>query len=427
MNTNIIDYGAVSGGGLCTEAIQRAIDECERSGGGRVTVPPGLYKTGTIWLKSNVELHLEHGSILKASDNLDDYNSLDAYEQNYGCDSERWVGKHMIIAHETTNSALTGTGTLDGSGDAFFGGKSRFNGYAWRNGLGVVKDPEKMRPGQLVCFIECRKVTVRDIELTNMPCWGLFMIGCEYVTVQGLRVFNPDWFTNSDGIDIDCCRFVTVSDCVINTGDDAIAIRGVARRVLHGGSKVTEYITISNCVLASSACAFRVGVGDGLIRHVRVSNITIDRAASGVCLQTDYAGSGSVDIEDVSFSGLSATNIGYPARIAEGNGAYIRDITIENYTAEHMAALYITARHEDTISDIKVRNCTFTAIDSPFEITPSVKQTRGAALCDCTNVSRLGLDNVEFRITPERMKLWDGIYRLTGCTGTIEGKPIKEG
>ena len=70
MNTNIIDYGAVSGGGLCTEAIQRAIDECERSGGGRVTVPPGLYKTGTIWLKSNVELHLEHGSILKASDNL---------------------------------------------------------------------------------------------------------------------------------------------------------------------------------------------------------------------------------------------------------------------------------------------------------------------------------------------------------------------
>ena len=91
MNTNIIDYGAVSGGGLCTEAIQRAIDECERSGGGRVTVPPGLYKTGTIWLKSNVELHLEHGSILKASDNLDDYNSLDAYEQNYGCDNERWV------------------------------------------------------------------------------------------------------------------------------------------------------------------------------------------------------------------------------------------------------------------------------------------------------------------------------------------------
>ena len=423
MNTNIIDFGAKPEI-LCTKAIQNAIDECRRTGGGRVTVPPGIFKTGTIWLRSDVELHIEHGAVLKASEDLDDYNELDAYEQNYQVLPEHWVGKHLIIAHETTGTAITGTGTIDGSGDAFFGSIRPFNGYCWRNGIGQVKDEEKMRPGQLICFVECRDVTVRDVKLTNMPCWGLFLIGCEYVTISGLRVKNPIWFANSDGIDIDCCRYVTVSDCLIDSGDDSIAIRGYAKRVLHSGIKVTEYITITNCVLASSACAFRIGVGDGLIRHVRVSNITIVRAEAGILIQTDFCQSGSVDIEDVNFSGISATDIGYPIRLAEGNGSYIRDITIENYRAEAMAALMITAAHEDTISDITIRNCDFRFIDSPFEMTPDKKAMRGGSLCDCRNAKRLRLENVNFNITPERMRLWDGAYSFEGCTGTNEDERI---
>ena len=83
MNTCILDYGAVSGGKiLCTKAINAAIEACASSGGGRVTVPAGFYLSGTIWLRSGVELHLEHGSTIKGSDNLDDYNPVDAYEQN---------------------------------------------------------------------------------------------------------------------------------------------------------------------------------------------------------------------------------------------------------------------------------------------------------------------------------------------------------
>ena len=423
MNISIIDYGAKPGV-LCTEAIQKAIDECGRTGGGRVTVPPGLFVTGTIWLKSNVELHLSHGATLRASENLDDYNAPDAYEQNYGYASEHWVGKHLIIAHETTGTAITGTGTIDGSADAFFGPIRPVTAYCWRDGIGQVKDPVKMRPGQLVCFIECRDVTVRDVKLTNMPCWGLFLIGCEYVTVRGLRVRNPRWYANSDGIDIDCCRYVTVSDCLIDSGDDSIAIRGDAKRVLHSGIKITEYITVTNCVLASSACAFRIGVGDGLIRHVRVSNITIVRAEAGILMQTDYCGSGSVDMEDVNFSDISATDLGYPVLLAEGNGSHIRDITIENYRAWHMAALKITAAHEDTISDITIRDCDFRVIDSPFEITPDRKTMRGGSLCVCENVKRLRLERVNFSITPERMKLWDGVYSFESCAGTNEGKDI---
>ena len=123
MNTNIIDYGAVNDGvTLCTEQIQAAIDACYLSGGGRVAVPPGCYRIGTIWLKSHVELHLEHGSTIIGSDNLDDYNALDAYEQNFSVkESENWVGKHMIIAHECVNVAVTGTGTLNGNREHFLG------------------------------------------------------------------------------------------------------------------------------------------------------------------------------------------------------------------------------------------------------------------------------------------------------------------
>ena len=99
MNIDITDRGAVPGGKvLCTAEIQRAIDDCNASGGGRVTVPPGVFLTGTIWLRDNVELHLGHGSVLKASADMNDYNALDAYPQNYGCDAEMWVGKHLIIA-----------------------------------------------------------------------------------------------------------------------------------------------------------------------------------------------------------------------------------------------------------------------------------------------------------------------------------------
>ena len=97
MNTNILDYGAKGDGiALNTVAIQSAIDECATTGGGRITIPTGIYKSGTIWLRSNIELHLEMGAELLASDNMDDYNELDAYEQNFSVPREEWVGKHLI-------------------------------------------------------------------------------------------------------------------------------------------------------------------------------------------------------------------------------------------------------------------------------------------------------------------------------------------
>ena len=166
---NIIDYGAVADGiTLNTVMIQKAIDECSQTGGGRVVVPRGIYETGTIWLRSGVELHLSKGATLLASDNMDDYNDLEAYEQNFSVNFEWWVGKHLIIAHEVENVAITGLGTINGNCYAFV--EDNFNipqWFRWRAGTIKLKDPEKMRPGQLIVFIESKNIDVRDITIKN--------------------------------------------------------------------------------------------------------------------------------------------------------------------------------------------------------------------------------------------------------------------
>ena len=91
---NVTDFGAVGDGKVLNTAfIQNAIDECNKNGGGKVVVPAGVFKTGTVVLKDNVELHLMSGATLLGSDNIDDYNSLDAYEQNWDCVAEEWLGK----------------------------------------------------------------------------------------------------------------------------------------------------------------------------------------------------------------------------------------------------------------------------------------------------------------------------------------------
>ncbi len=212
---------------------------------------------------------------------MEDYNAPDAYVQNgSGPVNEKWLGKHLILAVECENIALTGTGKIDGSGDFFFdGAEAPYSVYVWRDGLQHVRDESVLRPDQLLAFIACKRVLVENVTLTNQPCQGCFLHGCEYVTVRGLQTRNPHSFFNSDGIDIDCCRYVTVSDCIFDTGDDCIAIRGAPAR-LKNKSAVCEYITVANCVLGSCSNAIRLGVGNSIIRHVRISNFICKSVAT---------------------------------------------------------------------------------------------------------------------------------------------------
>ena len=431
MNVNILDFGAVADGKtLCTHAIQAAIDACAAAGGGTVTVPAGTFITGSIWLRSNIELHLAHASVLKGSDDLDDYNAEDAYEQNFSSrKNEKWLGKHLIIAHECENVAITGTGTLDGNGDAFLTEPKPYSAYVWNEGCRTALDEEKCRPGQLVAIIECKRVRVENITITNQPAWGCFLHGCEYVQIRGMRTFNPHSNFNSDGIDIDCCSYVTVSDCLIDTGDDCFAIRGNAAR-LKNQPHACEHITISNCVLGSASCTFRFGVGKGEIRHVRVSNIAITRGAPAVCVMSSYNGHGHVDIEDVTFSNVSVVGCARPFEIVEGSGATIKNVLLENFNVETYGYFHLRSDFPESVSNITLRNWKVTLVDGPKPIVPRDFERRGKVWFRAEHINSLHLENFEVCDPDGFLKTWEnGVFDFKECHNiklsnlTVDGKP----
>ena len=399
---NIVEYGAVPGM-LCTEAIQNAINACTENGGGRVVIPAGTYHTGTLWLKDHVELHLESGAVLKASTNLMDYNADDAYPQNWGCPPEKWNARHLILCVEQNDVSITGYGVIDGSGDAFFG-EERIpcGGYAWEGGYVTSKDPVNLRPGQLVCFIESANVRVENVTITNATCWCCYFYGCEWVQVRGLQVKNPFAYVNTDGIDLDCCRNAVVSDCMISTGDDAIAIRCSQDRLQK--KQPCENIAITNCCLASNSSAFRIGVGTGTIRHVSISNLVVHRAGTLFTSNTSFGGNGCARIDDILVNGVTAYHVGslIDANVFAGS---VSRCTHENMRVSALSGGMLIGRENGPLSDITLRN-----IDLFIE--------NGPHKCGETHIFHLnGAENVRLdtiRVQAD-MTYWEGECQAVDC------------
>ena len=414
---NIKDFGAVADGStLCTESIQKAIDTCHKNGGGRVVIPAGEFVTGTVLLKDHVELHLEIGALLLASTNMDDYNKEDAYVQNFGSAIEEWRGTHLILAVECEDVAVTGLGVIDGRGDFFFEEPREYpgmNGYRWRYGMSKARNKEILRPGQLMCFIESRNVVVEDITMRNCTCWSCFLHGCEYVNVRGIKVFNGKTAANTDGVDIDCCRFVTVSDCIIDTGDDAITVRCDTAR-LKNKQMLSEYITVTNCNLSVSASAFRIGVGIGTIRHVRVSNVTIERAGTAIHFMTSYWKQGEAHIEDVNFRNISAYNVGSPIEMSAGVGS-IRRVTLDNMRFYGMAQTAFVSSDSGEISDIVLRNLDIHVIFGTDGTIEKRLEKRGTHILKMKNIRGAVLDGVRVFAEDGVMKEWEGALYNDEC------------
>lgn len=278
-----------------TAAIQQAIDDCHHSGGGTVYFEPGIYRTGTIYLRSNTYLCIPPACILKGSDDLSDYNATDAWEQNMVVPSEHIYGQHLIVILEAENCGITGGGMIDGNGTHF--------GYENREDF--------VRPAQMVYLCESKNVRISNLDLVNSTYWSCFVHGCENVILNGLRIQNNLHIPNGDGIDIDASKRVVVSDCIIQTQDDCITFRcdnGVFSQ-LKNKEAILEDVTVTNCQLTTRDCnAFRVGVGNGAIRNCQVSNVVIRNSAKGVCMESQYAFNTDekpgVTIENISFQNI---------------------------------------------------------------------------------------------------------------------------
>lgn len=420
MDYFVTDYGAIGDGKtLNTDSINRAISACNAGGGGRVILPSGgTYVSGTVWLKSNVELHVEAGAVLRGSDDMSDYCSDDAYEQNFAVPSEMWNGAHLIVALECENIAFSGRGTIDGNARHFVTEKdmrpySPWLAFAWQHGFALSE-----RPGQTVSVVECKNVTVKDITFKDLPSWCLFLHGCDNVQISGIKISNPPYVGNTDGIDIDSCRFVTVSDCLIDTGDDAIAIRNASNR-LKNKDRVCEYITVTNCVLSSCANIFRIGVGNSVIQHIRVSNIVVKEGANLIDFTTEYAGQPMTPIYDVNFSNISAVGLIKVVDMSGSFGIPVRHVTIENVRAEAAIGMVISNEKEDAVEDITVRNVDIFVTDLKAELTPEVKKLRGDALIKAKNVKGLLLDGVRLFIPDEIRSKWEYVSEIDACPDAI--------
>ena len=236
--------------------------------------------------------------------------------------------------------------------------------------------------------------------------------------MRGLKVFNKNHFANTDGIDIDCCRYVTVADCIIKTGDDAITLRGADRRLKN--KLPCEYITVTNCVCDVMACAVRIGVGTGIIRHAYLSNITVERAGRGLCVMTGYCGRGHVSIEDVHFSDISIHEAAYPFNITNDNEAHIRDLTFRNMTVGGFARSDIQNTGTGYISDVTFENIRLEYFDNKKLTDEEIAKYRGNEIFRAENIEDLEFRNT--KIVGEKEFLSKLVpLAAKGCTGETDG------
>lgn len=296
---NVKDFGAV-GDGITkdTVAIQKAIDA-----GGLVHFPPGTYLSGSLHLKSNGGLFLEPGAILLGSPDKEDYNADDFCSQNRPYKAERVSGAHLINAVEQENVIICGSGRIDGNRQNIYGEKSE-PGCECRTDKFDRPGDDFWRPGQMLFICECRNVQIRDVQLYNSTYWTCFLHGCEDVQIRGVRILNDQRTPNGDGIDIDCCCRVTVSDCIIDSGDDCITLRGSVSPLKK--ARACEYVTITNCVLHTNCNGFRIGVGKGIIRNVAISNIVFYHCTNAISINSNYSldPTHGVEISNISFTNL---------------------------------------------------------------------------------------------------------------------------
>lgn len=251
---NILDFGAtLDTNAVQTQAINAAIMHCHAQGGGRVVIPVGMFKSGTIFLKDNVELRLEHGARLVASSRSEDFPIQPQAPYRSSKDEGGWAA--LIYAVGARNIAITGGGTIDGRGK---GRRGRVKGVAGdANG----------RPRNIL-LISCRKVRVEGVTMLNAAMWNQHYLDCEDVTVDRIHVFNH-CNGNNDGIDIDGCRRFILSRSIIDSDDDGIVLKSTGRAAC-------EDVVVTGCVVSSFANAIKCGTeSSGGFKNILVSDCVV--------------------------------------------------------------------------------------------------------------------------------------------------------
>ncbi len=311
-------FGVKSNGTtLNTNSIQKGIDYISENGGGRLVFYVGRYLTGTVYLKSNVTIHLEEGAILVGSTNPFDY------ERNFN-----WTA--LIFALDQENIGLTGKGVIDGQG---FQVATTLVDMIHK---GVVKDPlkydrpnETIRP-QNIYFRGCRNILIRDINLRDPGSWNQQYDQCSNLVIDNIRVDSKSYW-NNDGVDIVDCDSVVVSNSYFDAADDGICLKS------HSADFVCQNVWIRNNTVRTSANGIKFGtVGHGGFRNIYiVNNLVFDTYRSAITFAAVDGGF----VENIVVDSLRSLNTGNVIflRIGErraGKKGRMNGVTISNVYAE---------------------------------------------------------------------------------------------
>lgn len=343
-SVSIEEFGAVKGGMVSnTEAFKNAVRNVSENGGGHVIVPAGIYLTGPITLLSNVDLHLERGSIIVFTHNEEDYPLIKTDFEG----GARIRAVSPINAKDAENIAITGEGVIDGSGDqwrlvkrmkmtdnqwsallkrggivsgeghkqVWFPSQSSFDGHM--NPELDMDDPDVLNKAQsyfdyyrpvMVNFVGCKKVLLEGVTVQNSPAWNVHPLFCEHFTMRNVLVSNPWNAQNGDGLDLESCKYANIINCSFNVGDDAICMKAGKNAPARKIKVPTEYVNIEGCTVYSGHGGFVVGseMSRG-VRKVRVHNCSFIGTDIGIRFKSTL-GRGGV-VEDIVMEDIKMTNI----------------------------------------------------------------------------------------------------------------------
>ncbi|WP_121811215.1 glycoside hydrolase family 28 protein [Mucilaginibacter kameinonensis] len=435
---SILKYGAKPDGiTLNTVSINKTIAACSAKGGGVVLIPQGLWLTGPLVMKSNVNLHVSRAALLQFTDDKTQYKLVEGnYEGHAAVRNES-----PISGTDLTNIAITGEGVIDGHGEVWRAiGKDRLteaewnklvasggvvseHGKAWYpsqsyvNGLktpgaGVIgngktiKDNEAFkdffRPNMLV-LTNCKKVLLQGVTLQNSPAWDIHTLLCEDLSVQNVKVRNPWNAQNGDGIDVESCRNVLIEGSTFDAGDDGICIKSGRDEEGRKRGKPTENVIVRDNVVYRSHGGFVIGSEmSGGARNIFVSNCTFIGSDIGLRFKTTRGRGGVVEnifIKDIAMKDIVHEAILFdmyyggksPGEDGDVNDQAVVPVTeatpsFRKFYVNNVAcngaekALMIRGLPEMGIKDIHIENSTF-------------KTTKGADVIEAQNIS---LKNIHF-------------------------------
>jgi polygalacturonase len=328
---NIVKYGAIPDGNLLnTKSINAAIDACTQKGGGVVLVPAGLWLTGPVVIKSNVNLHLATGSTLLFTRDFSQYPLVKA----------NWEGlpqmrnQSPVSATNAINIGITGSGIIDGNGDAWrMVKKDKLTESQWKKLVssgGIVSEDKKtwyptekffkgsqmQNPGvispdkddafyasikdflrpNLVLLTNCKRILLEGVTFQNSPAWCLHPLMSQDLTVRNIFVKNPWYAQNGDGIDVESCKNVLIENSVFDVGDDALCMKSGRDAEGRKRGMPTENVIIRGCTVYAAHGGFVIGSEmSGGARNLHVSNCTFIGTDIGLRFKTTRGRGGVVE------------------------------------------------------------------------------------------------------------------------------------